>query len=212
MAIGLRGMLLSSFLVGAVLAGGGCYHIKGGPAPLPSGGPGPTATPTPAGTCQPFQTSTNQIVDISQGLAAIVDPTYGPILGYALDPQNGTLPTISATITLKPSDLIQFANIDAAIAYSAVGFGTNRFPPVPFTFPSGTQFPVGNALSAGVWSTGRIPPGSNFGRCYSQQFKLPGAGGVVYFGDFDHYNATNGSFRDVIIVSNSAPQSRYRRR
>jgi hypothetical protein len=211
MAIAVRGALLSLFLFGAVIAGGGCYHIKGGPAPIPSGGPtGPS--PTPGGTCQPFQTSTNQIVDVSQGLAAIIDPTYGPILGYALDPQNGTLPTISATITLKPSDVIQFANIDAAIAYSAVGFGTTKFPPVPYTFPSGTQFPVGNALGASVWSTGRIPPGSNFGLCYSQQFKLPGAGGVVYFGDYDHYNSTNGSFRDVIIVSNSAPQSRYRRR
>jgi hypothetical protein len=206
MGTGLRGLLVSAFLFGAVLAGGGCYHLKGGPAPLPSGVPTTGPTPTPGGTCQPVQSSTNQIVDVSQGLAAIIDPTYGPILGYARDPQNGTLPTVSATISLKPNDLIQFANIDAAIAYSAVGFGVTKFPPVPYSFPSGTQSPVGTTLGASVWSTGRIPQGTNFGLCYSQQFKLPGSGTVVYFGDYDHYNATNGSFRDVIIVSNTAPQ------
>jgi hypothetical protein len=121
-------------------------------------------------------------------------------------------------VTLRPDNLVQFANIDADIAYSAVGFGTTAFPKVPYTFPNGTQNPIGRAIGSNQWSTGRIPPASSFSGqlCYSQQFTLPGAGGAstvtAFFGDYDRYNLTGGTFRDVIVVSNTAPQSHVRRR
>jgi hypothetical protein len=209
----LRSSLIALFVFGATV-GGGCSHYKVGPGPLPSSSPtsGPTASPTPGGQCQSLLGTTTQIVDVSQGIASIIDPTYGPILGYALDPQNGTFPNVASTIALRPSNLIQFANIDVANPYSAVGFGTSHFPAVPYTFPAGTQNPIGSALGSAQWSTGRIAAATAGFVCFSQQFTLsPVSGGnivVVYFGDYDHYNSTNGTFRDVIIVSNSAPQVR----
>jgi hypothetical protein len=211
----LRGTLIALFVVGATVAGNGCVHIPGGAIPNPSGGP--TATPTPAGACGTLQTTTTQVIDMSQGLAASQDPVYGSILGYALDPGNGLFPTVAARITLLPSDKVQFQNIDADIAYSAVGFGTTAFPKVPYVFPNGTQNPIGNAIGSTQWSTGRIQPASSFtgATCYSQQFTLPRVGGganvVAYFGDYDRYNLTGGTFRDVIVVTNSAPQSHRRR-
>ena len=212
----LRVLLVCTFVIGATIAGNGCVHIPGGAIPNPSGGP--TSSPTPTGTCAPLQATTTQVVDMSQGLAATNDPIFGPILGYALDPGNGTLPTVAARVTLRPSDLVQFANIDADIAYSAVGFGTTAFPPVPYSFPKGTQNPVGRAIGASEWSTGRVTPANaaTGAICYSQQFTLPGVAGPTtvnaFFGDYDRYNLTGGTFRDVIVVSNSAPQSHRRRR
>jgi hypothetical protein len=208
-----RTSLAVAFVCGAILAGGGCYHIKGGPAPLPSGFPSSGPTPTPAGTCNPLSTSTTALVDVSQGILSIRDPVYGNILGYAPDPGTGFPATTASTITLRSSDVVQFINVDQAAPFSAVGFGTTSFPPVPYTFPSGTQNPIGTALGSSQWSTGRIPPfnTANGMFCYSQPFTLPRSGTVVYFGDFDHYNTTNGTFRDVIIVSGAAPRSHRRR-
>ena len=216
-----RLLYCAAFLFSACFAANGCAHLKALPVTEatgdPTGDPTGPATPTamPSAGCQALLSTTTQIVDVSQGIAAITDPTYGPILGYALDPQDGTLPIVAAPITLRATDIVQFANIDPAIAYSAVGFGTHGFPGVPYTFPSGTQNPVGAQIGAMVWSTGRISSSGDFGEtCLSQQFTLPQTSGtsvvIVYFGDYDHYNSTNGTFRDVIVVSNSAPQSRLR--
>jgi hypothetical protein len=158
------------------------------------------------------------VIDVSQGIAASFDNVYGAILGYALDPGTGFFPSIAARVTLRPSDIVQFANIDADIAYSAVGFGIKAFPPVPYSFPKGTQNPVGRQIGPNQWSTGRISPANAVTGelCYSQQFSLPGTNGAssvaAYFGDYDRYNLTNGTFRDVIVVSNTAPQTRRRRR
>jgi hypothetical protein len=213
----LRGFLVAAFLFGAVVASNGCVHIPGGAIPNPSGGP-TGATPTPVGSCGALQTNTNAVIDMSQGIAASLDPIYGPILGYALDPGNGTFPTIAARVTLRPTDLVQFSNIDADIAYSAVGFGIKAFPPIPYSFPKGTQNPIGRQIGSNQWSTGLISPASALTGllCYSQQFSLPSTGGTntvtAYFGDFDRYNLTGGTFRDVIVVSSTAPQTRRRRR
>ena len=85
---------------------------------------------------------------MSQGIAASLDPIYGPILGYALDPGNGTFPTIAARVTLRPTGHRSVSNIDADIAYSAVGFGIKAFPPVPYSFPKGTQNPIGRQIGS----------------------------------------------------------------
>ncbi len=213
----LRGLLVVIFLFGAVVASNGCVHIPGGAIPNASGGP-TGATPTPVGTCGGLQTSTTAVIDISQGIAASFDPIYGPILGYALDPGNGFFPTIAARVTLRPSDIVQFSNIDADIGYSAVGFGMKAFPPVPYSFPKGTQDPIGRQIGANQWSTGILSPANSITGelCYSQQFSLPGANGAgtvnAFFGDYTRYNLTNGTFRDVIVVSNTAPHARRRRR
>jgi hypothetical protein len=202
------------FILGSVVAGAGCYHIKGGAIPNPSGGPttSPTITPLP-GSCGTLQTSTTQIIDVSPGIVPTHNPTFGNMQGYGLDPGTGFPAQTAGPVNLRPADLIQFVNVDVTISDSAVGFGTTKFPAYPYTFPPGTQNPIGKAIGSSQWSTGRIQPVNSLGTfCYSQQFTLPSSGTVAYFGDFDNFNLTFGSFRGVIVVSNSAPQSHRRRR
>jgi hypothetical protein len=210
----LRRLLSLLIVVGSACAGG-CYHIKsgGGPVTPPTGGgsfgPG-TPTPTPNGTCQQLQGTTTQVIDLAADILPVKDPTYGNVWGSGLQQFSGGFPSFAAVIRLQPQNIVQFFNIDTVHEFSAVGLGTTGFPAVPHTFPSGTQNPVGTAISTGTWSTGRLGAASS--GCYSQQFSLPqvitGQSLTIYFGDFDLYNF---GFRNVLIVSTSAPQSQLRR-
>lgn len=144
-------------------------------------------------------------------ITATSAPKYGGINGYAVV-QSGSFPSRAALISqwlnggilssITSKNVLQFTNVDTGGAlHSAVGFKGDRFPPVPYIFPSAAASPVATAVSTGtVWSTGRINP-PVYQQCYSQTFTL--TPGVYYFGDFDYYNLSN--FRDVLIVATSAP-------
>jgi hypothetical protein len=138
-------------------------------------------------------------------------PKIGTINGYAVV-DNGSFPTRAALISewnnqgvltpIRPNNVIQFTNVDTGgVAHSAVGFKGNRFPAVPYPFPSAAASPVATAVSTGsLWSTGRVNP-PTYSQCYSQVFTL--TAGTYYFGDLDYYNLSN--FRDVLIVATAAP-------
>lgn len=214
-----RRFLVAVLIVGCAIAANGCYHIKGGAPPTPPTGftsfPSGVPTPTPSGACQ-SQNLNAQIVEISPDITATTDPTYGSIGESALAPANG-FPTVASVIRLTSADVVQFANVDGANVDSAVGLGTSGFPSTPHTFPSGAQNPIGTALGAGTWSTGRlsVPTGST--PCFSQTFSLPQVGTgqtvSVYFGDLDRYNSIpNGTaYRNVVVVT-AAVSGAHRRR
>jgi hypothetical protein len=203
------------FVAAAVLAAGGCYHIKtsggdgGGSIPSgPTGNPS-SPTPTPNGACGNFGSPT-AIIDVTPEISPVKNPTYGTISEYALS-LGSSLP-VAAPISLTTADTVQFLNIDSVHEVSAVGMGTKGFPAVPFTFPSGTQSPVGTSIGASQWSTGRLGVNLSFG-CYSQVFTMPSVtnGKVVeYFGDYDLYNPSNGTARNVIIVTGGGQAVRHR--
>ena len=186
-----------------------CAHLNAGvpgPLPTPSGGhpsPSPLTSPSggPSGSPGPcaspaFGTTTVFVV-MSFGIAPTAAPGFGEINGYIAANADGTFNNVAQPITVHPTDVIQFANVDnslpTTIFHSAVGLGhASMFPPVPFTFPNGSQLPIGSSVTTSTWSSGRVAPG-----CYSQPFTL--ISGTFYFGDLDYYNLSN--MRDVIIVN-----------
>lgn len=196
----------------------GCAHLPasdygGGvtPSTSPSSSSSPTSNPssTPGtpGPC-PTQdvTDTNVIyVSVNPDVTPTKDPGGNQIFGYAPWDINGgaNVPGASATIPMTSTQLLQFVNTDTNpnnISHSAVGFTTNGFPPVPFTFPSGSSNPIGTALTTtpssgngSPWSTGEIAP-----NCFSQVFSAKA--GTYYFGDFDTFNSA-ASMRDEVIVT-----------
>ena len=202
------------FAVLAATSSGACAHYPSyGTIPSnPTGSPG-TPTPTPTGACQNQPTAT-RFVAISPSIQVTSDPTFGQLFGYGLvNPTTGAVPSQSSAVTLLPADTLQFVNVDPLGTYSAAGFGTPTFPPVPFTFPTAEQSPVGTTIGKLPWSTGPLAPSVDVG-CYSQQFALPQVSGeqtqAILFGDLTHYNSFVESIRGVVVVSNSAPQSRRR--
>jgi len=185
--------------------------LGGGTGPLPTPSASPTGTPGP-GTCATPSTNANLIVVvIDNAIAATSAPDYGAINGYAVV-GSGSIPTHAGLINqwlnqgvvspITSKNVIQFANVDTVGAFhSAVGFKGNRFPPVPYAFPSAAASPMATAVSTGtLWSTGRIEP-PVYQQCYSQTFSL--TPGIYYFGDLDYYNLSN--VRDVLIVATAAP-------
>jgi hypothetical protein len=205
----------------AVVAGfAACAKLDlggGGSGPIPTPTSSATLTPGP-GVCDTPSTNANLvIVAMGNQIAPTTAPKYRTINGYATV-ENGSFSSRAAVINqwfnqgvLSPitsRNVIQFANVDPGAAlHSAVGFKGNRFPPVPYTFPSAAASPVATAVSTGtLWSTGRVNP-PVYQQCYSQAFTL--TPGVYYFGDLDYYNLSN--FRDVLIVSTAPPRSRPRR-
>jgi hypothetical protein len=213
----IRGVLIAVLITGSAMAANGCYHIKGsGTPPTPPSGftifPSGQPTPTPSGNCR-AQDPSAQIVEVSPEINPTTDPTYGKIGEYALLPASGGFPLFASVIRLTSIDVVQFANIDTVNVVSAVGMGTSGFPPIPFTFPSGSQNPIGTAIGSSTWSTGRLRIAVT-NACFSQTFTLPQVSGTnsvtAYFGDFDRYNFGPFPFRNVIVVT--APAAHAKRR
>ncbi len=196
-------------LVGVMIAGGiatGCAHLPAsglpGPTPSPSESSTPTPLPSGSGSCTTQASNTTVTIVMSAGVAATPDPRFGVISGYTTLSSTGTFSNVATVITAHPTDIVQFANIEAGatpIFHSAVGFPGASFPPVPYTFPAAAQRPVGTAITSALWSTGRVAPSPDGGVsfCFSQQFTLQN--GTWYFGDLDYYNLAN--MRDVIVVA-----------
>jgi hypothetical protein len=191
------------------LGGGG-----GGPIPTPTASS--TLTPAPGACSTPNIDANTVIVAMGNEIAPTTAPKYKTINGYAVV-ESGSFSGKAMLINqwenqgvispITSNNLLQFANVDTGGAlHSAVGFKGNRFPPIPYTFPSAAASPVATAVSTGtLWSTGRINP-PIYQQCYSQTFTLKP--GVYYFGDLDYYNLSN--FRDVLIVA--TPQAKARSR
>ena len=203
---------------GAILTIIGCAHLpasdysygqpagSSGPVPTPSGqtpSPGPTGTPGPCGT--PDVTDPSVVyVNINPDEAPAKDPAGNNIFGYApYDVTAGAIPGTSAVIDMSSTQRLQFVNTDAnpnTVLHSAVGFTQNGFPNEPYAFPSGSDMPIGTAITkmplsgaGSPWSTGEIAPG-----CASQVFTV--SDGTFYFGDLNTYN-TSASLRDEVIVT-----------
>ena len=203
----IRRFLGLAVVVGSIFAANGCYHIKTGGSDGGGGIPsGPTSsgapTATPSGACGSYDGS-SFVVDVTPEILPTNNPTYGYLGEYGLSATGSSLPT-AAPIDLAVGSTVQFLNVDSVHVVSAVGMGTKGFPPVPYTFPSGTQNPIGTAIGSALWSTGRLSVNLSFG-CYSQTFTLPSVTGnstvTAYFGDYDNYNSSNGTARGVIVVS-----------
>ncbi len=179
-----------------------CAHLPGsglpGPTPTPSSAsPSPQASQSPGPCASPAFGTTTVFIVMSFAISPNTAPTYGNIGGYVAANADGTFADVAHLINVSHTDVIQFVNADntgpSTILHSAVSFtSAPPFPVVPFTFPAGTQSPIGSIISIGQWSTGRISP-----TCYSQPFTL--VPGTFYFGDYDYYNLS--TFRDVIIVN-----------
>lgn len=151
-------------------------------------------------------------------------PTYGPIGGYAAANLNThRVQPVAAvinqhvnaggkTVPITSQNVLQFANVENTyydvVNHSAVGFFQGKqFPHRPYAFSSAAPKPTATAISAtAFWSTGRVgnnPTSSSSGNCFSQVFTIKP--GVYYFGDYDYYNVTTTTFRDVLVVGTPTP-------
>lgn len=186
--------------------------LGGGSGPIPTPTASGTGTPAP-GVCSTPNLSANVVV-VAMGneISPTTAPKYGTINGYSVV-ENGSFSGRAMLINqwsnqgvvsqITSNNVLQFANVDNGGAdHSAVGFPGNRFPPIPYTFPSAAASPVATAVSTGtLWSSGRVDP-PIYQQCYSQTFTLKP--GVYHFGDLDYYNLSN--FRDVLIVATPSPR------
>lgn len=179
-------------------------HPSSSPSSTPSGSPSPTPTPGPCATED--VTDANVVyVSINPDVTPAKDSANNDIFGYAPYDINGggAVPGTSAVVPMSSTQLLQFVNTDLNpnnVSHSAVGFAQNGFPATPYTFPAGSDLPIGHAVTTtptsgggSPWSTGEIAPG-----CFSQVFTV--TQGTFYFGDFNTYN-TGSSMRDEIVVT-----------
>ena len=161
---------------------------------------------------------------MANAISPTTAPTYGAIGGYAPENLNTQrVPSIASvlnqyvnaagkTVPITSQNVLQFTNLEnvyAEVNHSAVGFPGEHFPIQPYAFPSAAQAPAGVAISASTfWSTGRVADGvsNSGGPCYSQAFTLKP--GVYYFGDYDFYNVTTTTFRDVLVVGTPTPPAK----
>jgi hypothetical protein len=206
----MRRAFFLALAAGAVFFGG-CAH----PAQVGFISPTPTPTPTatPGACATPDVTDTNvALVGVSVDMTPAKDPKNNSIFGYAPYVNGNIPPQTSAVVTVAPSQLVQFLNLEpssSTLSHSAVGFTSSTFPTVPYNFPPGSDSQVGSiitkAIAAGAsvpWSTGEIPASSTASTgmyCASQVFRAP-TPGTYYFGDFNTYNSA-ASMRGEIIVS-----------
>lgn len=209
----------------AVCAIAGCHMLNLAPGPPLTPSPSASASPTP-GACQTQSpVASLVIVDMANAISPTTAPTYGPIGGYApLNLSTKQFPNVAAvinqyvnsagkTVPITSQNVLQFANVENAYAgvnHSAVGFKGEHFPTQPYPFPTAAPRPTASAISATTfWSTGRVADNvsSSGGPCFSQVFTLKP--GVYYFGDYDYYNVTTTTFRDVLVVGTPSPRSLY---
>lgn len=215
--------LIALGVFGTVLSGCGKLNLGGG-GPAPSGSPSVSPSPTP-GACQTISPNGNLvIVGMSNAISPTTAPSYGPIGGYApANMKTQRIPIVAGVVNqyinaagkavpITSQNVLQFVNVETdyydVVNHSAVGFGGETFPKAPYTFPSAAPKPTAAAISpTAFWSTGRVANnvGSSSGDCFSQVFTLKA--GVYYFGDYDYYNVTTTTFRDVLVVGTPTPSA-----
>ena len=204
----------ASAVFGLLVALAGCsganYNVVA-PALTPS----PAATQTPGIPASPAPQACGGAVagSVLIAVGSYIEPqipsdtTYGTLSGYALTDAAGNYPLVARPIVLKPNDVVQFVNVDPALAggaagtpHSAAGLQATFFP-VSHTFAASASVPTGTTIdNSSAWSTGEIPALAS-SLCYSQRLQLP-ASGVFYFGDVLFYTPAN--MRDVIVISPTA--------
>lgn len=212
-------------VLSAALTGCDAAHLHLGPAPVPSSSPTSGPTPGVCATQNPNTSGNLVVVAMSNVISPTTAPTYGPVGGYvAVNLNTRNFKPLAAvinsyvnaagkTVPITSKNVLQFANVEtvyAVVNHSAVGFTGEHFPERPYTFPSAAPKPTASAISAtSFWSTGRIanaPSSSSSGDCFSQVFTLKP--GVYYFGDYDYYNVSTTTFRDVLVVGTPTPPAR----
>lgn len=212
--------LVTVALLGTALSACGKLNLGGG-GPAPSTSPSLSPSPTP-GVCQTQSPNGNLVVvAMSSAISPTTAPTYGAVGGYvAVNLNTRQFPAQAAvissyvnasgkTVPITSQNVLQFANAETlytTVNHSAVGFNGEHFPVQPYAFPSAAPKPTASAISATTfWSTGRVANAmaSSASSCFSQVFTLKP--GVYYFGDFDYYNVTTTTFRDVLVVGTPAP-------
>lgn len=215
--------LIAVALLGTALSACGKLNLGGG-GPAPSMSPSISPSPTP-GACQTESPNGNLvIVAMSNVISPTTAPTYGPVGGYVavnLSTRqfaaqaaviNSYVNASGKTVPITSQNVLQFANAETlytTVNHSAVGFKGDRFPAQPYAFASAAPKPTASAISStSFWSTGRVAnaTGSSSSPCFSQVFTLKP--GVYYFGDYDYYNVTTTTFRDVLVVGTPAPLDR----
>lgn len=209
--------LLAVFTASCIALIVGCAHpiavgIPGGsgsPSPGVTPSPGMSSSPAPCGTPN-TQQGVSEFIAMTSTASATDDPTYGVIDGFTDQYDGLGAPSqVANVITLPPSTLLQFVNLEPLpneppeIFHSAAALPT-AFPSPSFTFPPNEQGALGTEVSTQPWSTGPVGQviGSPQTICYSQTFELPSGPGVFAFGDLQYFGLSN--MRDVIVVTGSA--------
>ena len=175
----------------------------------------PAATQTPGTPASPAPLACGAAVagSVLIAIGSYIEPqippdtTYGTLSGYALTDAAGNYPLVARPIVLKPNDVVQFVNVDPALAggaagtpHSAAGLQATFFP-VSHTFAASASLATGTTIdNSSAWSTGEIPALAS-SLCYSQRLQLP-ASGVFFFGDVLFYAPAN--MRDVVVISPTA--------
>ena len=204
----------------AVALAVGCAHPIAVAVPGQGGSPSPGVTPSPGMSSSPSPCGTpDQVHSVSEFVAmtstatATSDPTYGVIDGYTDQYPSGFPSQVANVITVAPSTLVQFVNLEPlplqppSINHSAAALPT-AFPSPSYTFPPNEMTPLGTEISTQPWSTGAVGQdlsGQNI--CYSQTLAAPTAPGVYPFGDLEYFGLSN--MRDVIVVSGNARVRRH---
>ncbi len=202
-------LAIVAFALAASACSGANYNVISPATPIGS----PTPSPAPSGSPPPTVCGAAIPGSILIAVGSYIvpqippDPTYGTVSGYALSDSSGNYALVARPIVLKPNDVVQFVNVDPALAggapgtaHSASGLQSESFP-VPHTFSATAASATGTSIdNSSAWSTGALSAISS-ALCYSQRLQLP-ASGAYYFGDFTYYNLTN--MRDVIVISPAA--------
>jgi hypothetical protein len=204
----------------AIVGTGGCKSNSAVPGPGPSISPSPAASASPTGSPSPTPTANVFVSMAYASMSPTIDPTYGPVDGYALispppTPRSSPSPSASPlpTQTPGPSSIVavpcnvnvQFLNFDTALFHTASLLQQ----------PSGGGFPPAFNNGNGITASPSLYPISGFN--FSSGFVNFGAGGApgrsavyttgaipgaYYIGDFFDYNPPppKPSMRTVILV------------
>src|SRR5271165_5869738 len=189
-------------LMATVTVAGGCSNSATSTTPTPT----PSATATATATAATPTPVPQNLISISNGVAATTDPTYGVVTGYGV---LTAVPTASPVTTAAPSQIITvsanqtivFVNFDHAVAHTAslLGPANGMNWPATFTNTNGTTaLPAGTAITYPEFSTGTLALGCGLFVC-SQTYSTGATTGMFYFGDFFGY-LSNPPIRTVIII------------
>lgn len=176
---------------GGTGAGVGCQGYGGGGG----GGNGGNcnahgASPTPAASAQ-------AVGELLTGENAQTVPTYGQVLGYADGTGMGA--NRSNVVNLTAGTNVQFVNLETVASgvphtASSLGAWGGSFPAGgPSAAQGSTATAAGMSIGTAGFSTGTLNPGQ-----LSAVYSSGGAGQVIIFGCFYHYNSNN--MRTVVIV------------
>lgn len=184
----------------------GDISATGSPAPG-SATPSPTPSTSPA-PCNTMNPAANVVVGMGSQFAAITSSSpYPSVAGYAVGNGTGGYGYVATIVnhttsgaTIAVGDVVQFANVETVsyATHSAVSLPGDKFPMIPYPFPTAAAKPENHTIGNGNWSTGLVPPNTTGTNCYSQSFTIEKSG-TYYFGDYQFYNTAT-SFRDILVV------------